>query len=293
MCRPRRHTPHLWSSASMRFTGTKYGCGVAQCGRLLGAHQRRAAALLPIPLGSLKPATRSHHRGFVAQCLASHPERPGRARRPQCGIASPDRSWRAALSGNPSRRSGHRSGDDHYAAAAPISAFAGVHLAAGQPNAAARRLPPSKSCGGRHDHQYPRNMSAGSSKSGKSKRKVSRRGFVVGSAAATGAAALGSICRWHRARTRRARRHEVMPGWCAARHTCVFRVARSEMGQGTSRAWSALGGSWTATGRRKSRTRHAGQNLARKRVGARWDRRQPRQSAPRRIMCVAAAPPPA
>ena len=76
-------TPLLWViREQVGLTGTKYGCGVAAVRRLLGAHQRRSAALLLDP-GRQREGLRQdrHHRGSVGQRVASGAEGLGHARR--------------------------------------------------------------------------------------------------------------------------------------------------------------------------------------------------------------------
>ncbi len=119
--------------------------------------------------------------------------------------------------------------------------------------------------------KIPANMSAGSSKSGKPKPKVSRRGFVVGSAAATGGLALGFHLPFGigAADAQSAAGTEVN-AWVVVQpdNTCVIRVARSEMGQGTITGLVQLVGEELDCDWKKVKAERVtpGQNLARKRV---------------------------
>jgi len=119
--------------------------------------------------------------------------------------------------------------------------------------------------------KIPADMSAGSSKSGKSKPKVSRRGFVVGSAAATGGLALGFHLPFGigAADAQSAAGTEVN-AWVVVQpdNTCVIRVARSEMGQGTITGLVQLVGEELECDWKKVKAERItpGQNLARKRV---------------------------
>ena len=89
-------TPLLWViREQVGLTGTKYGCGVAQCGacsvHINGEVQRSCS----IPVGEVKPTDMI----VTIEGLsvgASHPvQKPGpRSMFPNAAIASPDRSWR-------------------------------------------------------------------------------------------------------------------------------------------------------------------------------------------------------
>ena len=90
-------TPLLWViREQVGLTGTKYGCGVAQCGacsvHINGEVQRSCS----IRVGDVKADRQDrHHRGPVAEQLASGAE--GLGARSTCrnaATASPARSWR-------------------------------------------------------------------------------------------------------------------------------------------------------------------------------------------------------
>ena len=147
--------------------------------------------------------------------------------------------------------------------------------------AAAPRLPPPPSReGGRHDQHDPANISAGSRKSGNS--KVSRRKFIVGSAAASGGLALGFHLPFGigAADAQGAAATEVN-AWVVVKpdNTCVIRVARSEMGQGTLTGLAQLVAEELECDWKKvtSRSRHArAEPRAQARLGRDGHRRQPR-----------------
>src|SRR5712672_3722350 len=246
--------------------------------RLLGAYQRRAAALLLDP--PRQPQSRRqdrHHRGPFAQRLASHPESLGRARRAAMRLlpVRTDHGGRGFAQEEPQAdRPGHRSGDDQYL---PLR-----HLPAHSRRRASRGRPAQWQPRGGSRHQQvlreaamtikiPANMSAGSTKSGKPKPKVSRRGFVVGSAAATGGLALGFHLPFGigAADAQSAAGTEVN-AWVVVQpdNTCVIRVARSEMGQGTITGLVQLVGEELDCDWKKVKAERVtpGQNLARKRV---------------------------
>jgi isoquinoline 1-oxidoreductase subunit beta len=101
------------------------------------------------------------------------------------------------------------------------------------------------------------------------KTSLSRRGFIVGTAAAAGGLAIGLRVPFGSAQTTNAAGTEVH-AWVVVKpdDTCVIRIARSEMGQGTLTGLAQLVAEelecdWTKV---TTESITAGQNLARKRV---------------------------
>src|SRR5690242_3282971 len=99
---------------------------------------------------------------------------------------------------------------------------------------------------------------------------VSRRRFVVGSAAAGGGLALGFKLPFIGAAEAATAPGSEMNAWVVIRpdDTCVIRIARSEMGQGTLTGLAQLVAEELECDWKKVATEHVypGQNLARKRV---------------------------
>src|SRR6267154_2953755 len=122
---------------------------------------------------------------------------------------------------------------------------------------------------------------------------LSRRKFIVSSAAAGGGLALGFNPFIESAEAATAAGTEINI-WVAVRpdSSCVVRIARSEMGQGTLTGLAQLVAEELECDWKKITTEHInpGQNLARKRAWARWRPGAAAESALRRTMCVAAVP---
>ena len=113
-------TPLLWVlREQVGLTGTKYGCGVAQCGACAVHFNGEVRALLRDP-GRQREADRPdrHHRGSVAATSRIRCRRRGR--RSTCrsaAIASRARSWRRrrCWRKNPQPTDArHRRGDDEH-----------------------------------------------------------------------------------------------------------------------------------------------------------------------------------
>ena len=126
-------------------------------------------------------------------------------------------------------------------------------------------------------------------------RKLSRRTFVVGSAAAGGGLALGFKAPFVIDTGGRAERPAEVNIWVAIKpdDTCVIRIARSEMGQGTLTGLAQLVAEelecdWKKVTTEASRPAATSPASA---PGARWAPAAGAASAPRRTTCAAAAPP--
>jgi len=293
MCRRGGH-PLLWSSASMSVSpAPKYGCGVAQCGacsvHINGELQRSCS----IPLAASKPATDRHIEGLSPN--ASHPiQKPGRARRAAMRLLPVRDSMMAAaalLKKNQATDQDIDQAMTNMLAAALSAHSRRVHLAARstqwQPRGGSRRQQVLREAA--MDHQDPRQYVGRFHKSGKSKPKVSRRGFVVGSAARpAGLRSLPFAVRHGAADAQSAGRHRGQClVWCSPTTPASSASPAPRWGRAPSRAWSScreeLDCDWKKV---KSERGHARQNLARKRVwGEMGTRRRGKDSAPRRIMC--------
>src|ERR1700704_2653880 len=192
-------TPLLWVIREhVGLTGTKYGCGVAQCGAcsvLINGELQRSCS---VPLGSLKAGDKIVTIEGLSP-NASHPIQKAWAELdvPQCGYCQSGQIMAAAALLKKNPKPTDQDIDQAMTNICRCGTYqrirAGVHLAAGQPNGRRAAAPATnKAWGGPPlPKKTPADMSAGASKSGKPKSKVSRRGFVVGSAAATGGLALG------------------------------------------------------------------------------------------------------
>ena len=88
------NTPLLWVIRDhVGLTGTKYGCGAGLCGACTVHVDGKAVAILPDPGVGGDGQDRRHHRGPLAQLLASVAEGLGRARKSRnAATASPARS---------------------------------------------------------------------------------------------------------------------------------------------------------------------------------------------------------
>ena len=129
--------------------------------------------------------------------------------------------------------------------------------------------------------------------------KVSRRGFVIGSAAAGGGLAIGfSIAGM--ARSLAAARRRQLPAnevgiWVAIKPNddVIVRMARSEMGQGTLTGLAQLVAEELEADWKKVKWEYItpGESLAKQaRLGRLRHRRQPRHPRCRTTTCAAAAP---
>src|SRR3974390_1201803 len=195
--------------------------------RLLGAHQRRGAALLLGP-ALVHQADRQdrHHRGAFAECVASGAEGVARARRAAMRLLSvrPDHGG-----GGPARqeaqadRRRHRRRNDQYLSLRHLSAHSRRRACRGRPGQCQR-------AGSRPDASGLRRRTMTNMIREKSAR-ISRRTFVVSSAA--GGLALGLRVPFDAAL---AQGNETeVNAWVVIKpdDTTVIRIARAEMGQGT------------------------------------------------------------
>ena len=123
-------TPLLWViREQVGLTGTKYGCGVAQCGACsvhINGEVRRSCS---IPVGGVKADRQDrHHRGPVGDQLASGAEGLGGARRAAVRLL-PVRQIMAAAAllekNSEADRRGHRRRDDQYLPLRHLSAHPG------------------------------------------------------------------------------------------------------------------------------------------------------------------------
>src|SRR3954468_10980394 len=196
---------------------------------LLGAHQRRGAAIL------LDPALRRegerqdrHHRGALGQFNPSGAEGLGLGRRTAMRLlpVGPDHGGgRAAQEEPEADRQGYRRGDDHHLPVRHLPAHPRGRASGRRQSIFARRRP----------RQPPVVREDVMTKISTTTGKFSRRSFVVGSAAvAGGGLALGLNVPFVEEASAQAGATEVNL-WVAIKpdDTCIVRIARSEMGQGT------------------------------------------------------------
>ena len=90
-------TPLLWViREQVGLTGTKYGCGVAQCGACSVHFNGEVVRSCAIPVGGVKPPTDRYHRGAVGHQL--HPVQKAWAALdvPQCGYCQSGQIMAAA-----------------------------------------------------------------------------------------------------------------------------------------------------------------------------------------------------
>lgn len=250
-------TPLLWViREQVGLTGTKYGCGIAQCGACTVHIDGQAVRSCSMPISSVEP----NQRIVTIEGLSpdrSHPVQKAWAALdvPQCGFCQSGMIMAAAAcwrrSRNPANpRSARRS---------PISAAAGPTTgcspASPSPPRAAR---PAAAEGTRHDRHHDDDPCPA----------LSRRFFLAGSAAAAGGLALGFDL--PSAQAASGATSPEVNAWVVVRpdETVVIRIARSEMGQGTLTGLAQLvaeelGCDWT-----KVTTEYPtpGQNLARGRA---------------------------
>src|SRR5487761_2073425 len=192
--------------------------------RVLGARQRRSAALLPDSRRRRQGNRHDrHHRGTVGRRLAPGTKSLGRGRRSPVWLlpVRADHGRRGAAQEKPQAdRQGHRSSDDQYL---PVR-----HLPA---------HPRGRAYGGGCRYHRPLGRLAMNNMVLDKSTALSRRSFIVGSAAvAGGGLALGFSVPFglDEAQAQGAAATEVNI-WVAIKpdDTCVIRIARSEMGQGT------------------------------------------------------------
>src|ERR1043166_4865181 len=197
---------------------------------LLGPHQRRGAALLFHPRRRCEAHRQDrYHRGSFAQRLAPGAEGVARARRAAMRllpVGADHGRGGAAQEDAEAERPRHRRGDDQHL---PLR-----HLPA---------HPRGRAHGGRHGYGQRLARPATQARVRRLAMtsivrtpKVFRRAFVVGSAAAGGGFALGFTMPFA---TPASAQSTAPPSeiniWVAVKpdDTCVIRIARSEMGQGT------------------------------------------------------------
>ena len=118
-CRSEADTPLLWViREQVGLTGTKYGCGVAQCGACSVHINGEVVRSCSIPVGAREGHRPDrHHRGPVADQLASGAEGVGGARRAAVRLlpVGADHGGRgAAEEESEADRQGHRRGDDQH-----------------------------------------------------------------------------------------------------------------------------------------------------------------------------------
>ena len=172
-------TPLLWViREQVGLTGTKYGCGVAQCGacsvHINGEVQRSCS----IPVGTVKADRQDrHHRGPLRQLLAPGAEGLGHGRRAAMRLlpVRPDHGGGGAAEEEPAPdRQGHRRGDDQHLPLRHLPAHPRGGPHGGRQSTADR--PASRTV----REGAMRKMTFGKGKN------LSRRKFIVGSAAAAG-----------------------------------------------------------------------------------------------------------
>ena len=88
--------PLLWALRNeIGLTGTKYGCGIAQCGACTVLLEGEAGALLLLAVSAAKGQGDHHHRRAFGGRQPTRCSRPGSPRTCRnAAIASPARSWR-------------------------------------------------------------------------------------------------------------------------------------------------------------------------------------------------------
>src|SRR5215813_5055530 len=226
--------------------------------RLLRPHQRRSTALLLAPRrGRESDRPDCHHRGALLQRLASRAEGMGGNRRAPVRLlpVGTDHGCCCIAQANAeTNRSRHRRGHDQYLPMWNLSAH-----------------PSRRAHGGQRHVQNIGRPAVKNTLRGKAG-KLSRRTFIVGSAAAAGGLALGFNLQsgFGSALAQSADDGVEVTAWVLIKpdDTCVIRVARSEMGQGTITGLAQLVAEelecdWKkVTGERVT----PGQNLARKRA---------------------------
>ena len=136
-------TPLLWVIREhVGLTGTKYGCGVAQCGACSVHINDEVQRSCSIAVGDVKATDMIVTiEGLSADCVASRAKGLGRGRRAAMRLlpVRADHGRRGALEENPEAdRQGHRRSDDQYLSMRHLSAH-----------------PPGRESGGRRRHHRP------------------------------------------------------------------------------------------------------------------------------------------
>ena len=251
-------TPLLWAiREQVGLTGTKYGCGVAQCGACSVHINGEVERSCSIPVSQRQNHRQDrHHRRTVGEQLASGAEGLVGSRRAAVRllpVGADDGGDGPAEEESEPERQGHRRSDDQHLPLRHLSAYSGRRAHGGR-SGQGRRVRQSQSLGvgrtimnNRKKAVLPNFPAANSS-----------------SVAPPPAAALRSvfICRsMPRRRRKRCIRRLEVNAWVVVNpdNTCVIRIARSEMGQGTKPASS----SWwpknsSATGKTCAPIHHAG-----------------------------------
>ena len=256
-------TPLLWViREQVGLTGTKYGCGVAQCGacsvHINGEVQRSCS----IRVGDVKATDKIVTiEGLSANSLASGAEGLGGGRRAAMRLlpVRPDHGGGGAAEEEAEAdRRGHRRGDDQHLPLRHLSAHPRGRPHGGRPATSPK---PRGAREIRHETRQsaarPRSFRAASSSSA-----PPRRAAVSRSA---------STCRSASVRRRRsAPAGAEVNVWVVIKpdDTCVIRIARSEMGQGTLTGLAQLVAEELECDWKKVTTESItpGRNLARKRV---------------------------
>src|SRR5215467_2809645 len=249
--------------------------------RLLRPHQRRSAALLLDPRRrreSDRPDC--HHRGALLQRLASRAEGMGGNRRAPVRLlpVGTDHGCCCIAQANAeTNRSRHRRGHDQYLPMWNLSAH-----------------PSRRAHGGQRHVKNIGRPAVKNTLRGKAG-KLSRRTFIVGSAAAGGGLALGFNLQsgFGSALAQSADDGVEVTAWVLIKpdDTCVIRVARSEMGQGTITGLAQLVAEELECDWKKVTVERVtpGQNLARKRAWGEMSTGVRRGAAAARMMLLQAA----
>ena len=206
-------TPLLWVlREQLGLTGTKYGCGIAQCGACT-VHVDGAAVRSCVMPGQRGRRQADHHdRG------------PGVGQDPAQGAAGLDRPRRAAVRLLPGRH------DHGGGGAARARSRSRPTPTSTRPSPTSAAAAPSSRCAKR---STPRPRRKGGAMTAMP--KITRRSFIIGTAAVGGGLALGLRLPFGPEVVRAADGSPEINAWVVIRpdDTVVIRVARSEMGQGT------------------------------------------------------------
>ncbi len=125
-------TPLLWVlREQLALTGTKYGCGIAQCGACTVHLNGAAVRSCVLPLAAVSETDEvDHYRRPVQRRFASTAGGLGRTRRPAMRLLSDrhDHGRRCAAGRETeTKRRGYRRGDDQYLSLRYLSARSGRH----------------------------------------------------------------------------------------------------------------------------------------------------------------------